>query len=82
MNELKISARYETAIICSQLHNSSGYAKSAKSPQDLYKNMEIPSIDEQDAKDELMGDTRTYKGSLKSKFEQHTAWLESQKPKE
>lgn len=78
-NERRVSRRYETAIICSWLANTSGFAKVAKSPHDVYKKMEIKSVAEQDHDEEIQGKRRHYKGSLKSQFEQHELWLESQK---
>lgn len=77
-NERRISRRYETAIVCSWLANTSGFAKVAKSPHDIYKKMEIKSITEQDEQEKIQGKRRRYKGSLKSQFEQHERWLESQ----
>ncbi len=78
-NEQKVSRRYETAIICSWLSNTSGFAKVAKSPHDVYKKMEIKSVAEQDEQEKIQGKRRHYKGSMKSQFEQHERWLESQK---
>lgn len=77
-NDRKVSRRYETAIICAWLSNTSGFAKVAKSPHDVYKKMEIKSIEEQDDQEKIQGKRRHYKGSLKSQFEQHERWLESQ----
>ncbi len=78
-NERRISRRYETAILSSWIYNSSGHAKIGKSPHDVYQKMDIKSIAEQDEQEKIQGKRRHYKGSLKSQFEQHERWLESQK---
>lgn len=68
--------RFETAIHCTYLVNCSSTKKGTKDVKTVYEKMRIRDPDESE---EVIGERRHYKGSLKSQFEQHIAYLESKR---
>lgn len=70
--------RKETAILVSYIINTSGAAKTRKSPDEVYKSMPIEDEEDIQEREKIQGPRRHYRGSLKSQFEQHAKWLEEQ----